>query len=138
MGCHTYWEWGWAEGWVPPSGCGKGGGGGRTAVRGLCVQPSIGWLPLASQERARDNAPRGLLSLPPTRHRPGPTFIISSFGAPAARRATRQVGLLLLRQQAAGLEARGLRVPAALQRELEEGLRRQGLDMAFRMPPAVQ
>ena len=48
------------------------------------------------------------------------------------------MGLLLLRQQAAGLEARGLRVPAALQRELEEGLRRQGLDMGFRMPPAVQ
>ena len=53
-------------------------------------------------------------------------------------RASRQVGLLVLQQRAAGLEARGLPLPGWMQRELFDGLRRLGPDLGYRMPPPVQ
>lgn len=45
------------------------------------------------------------------------------------------VGLLLLQQQAEKLQAKGVPVPARVQRELEEGLRAFGQPDSWRMPP---
>ena len=47
------------------------------------------------------------------------------------------MGLLLLEQQASTKAAKGLELPALLRRELQQGLRRYGPDLAFRMPPPL-
>ena len=50
-------------------------------------------------------------------------------------RASKLAALLLLRQQADKLRAKGVSVPARMLREVEEGLRPFGQPEAFRMPP---